>query len=97
MGAVARELLSRPDVQQTLQGAVDLAAQPIDRHVYASISVTTREGTIDTPASSDQRASHTDRLQYELGEGPPRGDQEHESGGSTTCASTGATRSGPDE
>lgn len=70
MGAVARELLSRPDVQQTLQGAVDLAAQTIDRHVYASISVTTREGTIDTPASSDQRASHADRLQYELGEGP---------------------------
>jgi transcriptional regulator with GAF, ATPase, and Fis domain len=70
VGAVARELLARPGVQQTLQGAVDLAAQNIDRQVYASVSVMMRRGAIDTPASSDQRVSHADRLQYELGEGP---------------------------
>ena len=70
LAAVARDLLAEPDVQQTLQRAVELAARHLDGEVWASVSITHRRRDVDTPAASDERARRADQLQYELSEGP---------------------------
>ncbi len=70
LGSIARDLLREPDTEQTLQRVVDLAAEHLEGEVWASISLVRRRRHVDTPASSDGRAEHADRLQYELGEGP---------------------------
>jgi transcriptional regulator with GAF, ATPase, and Fis domain len=75
LGSVARELLAEPDVQQTLQRAVELAAEHLtsgDRNgeVYASVSLVRERRQIETAASSDERATRADQLQYELKQGP---------------------------
>jgi GAF domain-containing protein len=75
LGSVARELLAEPDVQQTLQRAVELAAEHLTAghaggEVYASVSLVRGHRRVETPASSDERATRADALQYELGQGP---------------------------
>jgi GAF domain-containing protein len=70
LASVSRELLSEPDVQQTLQRAVDLAAHHLDGHLFASVSIVNPRRRVDTPASTDSRAVQADALQYELDEGP---------------------------
>jgi GAF domain-containing protein len=67
---VARELLAEPDVQHTLQRAVDLAAEHLAGKVYASVSIVYPRRRVETPAASDDRAVRADQLQYELGDGP---------------------------
>ena len=71
---MARELLAETDVQHTLQRVVELAAEHrrggrLHGEVYASVSLV-RERRVETPASSDERATRAGQLQYELGQGP---------------------------
>jgi GAF domain-containing protein len=68
--SVARELSGEPDVEHTLQRAVDLAAQHLDGETYVSVSLVLKRRRVETPASSDSRAARADALQYELEEGP---------------------------
>jgi transcriptional regulator with GAF, ATPase, and Fis domain len=75
IGSVARELLAEPDVQQTLQRAVELAAEhltsgDLNGEVYASVSLVRERRQIETAASSDERATRADQLQYQLKQGP---------------------------
>jgi GAF domain-containing protein len=70
LAAIARDLLNEPDVQQTLQRVVEAAAANLGPEVWASVSLVRQRREVDTPATSDDRAAHADRLQYELGEGP---------------------------
>ena len=75
LGSVARELLAEPDVQQTLQRAVELAAEHLTTgHLngegYASVSLVRDRRQIETSASSHERATRADQLQYELKQGP---------------------------
>ncbi len=57
-------------MQHTLQRIVEAAAQNLDGEVGASVSLVKERREVETPASSDDRASQADRLQYELEEGP---------------------------
>jgi ANTAR domain/GAF domain len=70
LAAIARELVNEPDMQQTLQRIVELAAANLDREVYGSVSLVRHRRQVQTPASSDERATRADQLQHELGEGP---------------------------
>lgn len=70
LAAIARELVNEPDMQHTLQRIVEAAAQNLDGEVWASVSLVTHRREVDTPASSDDRATRADQLQYELAEGP---------------------------
>ena len=75
IGTVARALLAEAGVQHTLQRVVELAAEHLRggrRHgvVYASVSLVEERRRVTTPASTDERATHADYLQYELGQGP---------------------------
>ena len=75
IGTVARELLAEVDVQQTLQRAVELAAVHLAAghlvgEVYASVALVRGRRQVENEASSDERATRADQLQYELGQGP---------------------------
>ena len=70
LASIARELLNEPDVQHTLQRVVGAAADNLGPQVWASVSLVRQRREVDTPASSDDRATRADRLQYELEEGP---------------------------
>jgi GAF domain-containing protein len=66
---ISEELLAEPQVQVTLQRAVDLAVQSINGCDYAG--VTMRQGKkVDTPAATDPLVNLLDQYQYELNEGP---------------------------
>src|SRR3954454_16350303 len=66
---MARTMRAQPDMQHTLQAAVDLAADHLQGRAEVSVSLVTR-GTVQTPASTGERAAIADALQYELQEGP---------------------------
>src|SRR3712207_7975 len=70
LAAIARELVNEPDMQHTLQRIVEAAAQNLDGEVWVSVSLVKQRREVHTPASSDDRATQADRLQYELEEGP---------------------------
>ena len=70
MTRVSRSLLDQEDVQHTLQGIVDLAAEHLGDEIWASVSLVRGRRPITTPASSDERAVRADHLQYELEQGP---------------------------
>jgi GAF domain-containing protein len=70
LAAIARQLVNEPDMQHTLQRIVEAAAHNLDGEVWASVSLVEQRREVQTPASSDGRATQADRLQYELEEGP---------------------------
>ncbi len=70
LATIARDLVNEPDVQHTLQGVVDAAAASLDGEVWASVSLVYQRRRVETPASSDDRATRADQLQYDLEEGP---------------------------
>jgi transcriptional regulator with GAF, ATPase, and Fis domain len=70
LAAIARELPHEPDTHHTLQRIVELAAANLDGEVYASVALVRQRRQVDTPASSDERATHADQLQYEANQGP---------------------------
>jgi hypothetical protein len=67
--AALRELASRQDVDETLQLAVDLAAELIPGCDVADVMFI-RPGGVTTPVSTDPLAVALDQLQAETGEGP---------------------------
>jgi GAF domain-containing protein len=70
LAAIARDLLNEPDVQHTLQRVVEAAAANLDGGLWVSVSLVKQRREVETPASSDDRATRADQLQYETGEGP---------------------------
>ena len=70
LSTIARDLLNEPDVQHTLQRVVDSAAEHLGPEVLASISLVRQRREVDTPVSTDDRATRADQLQYDLAEGP---------------------------
>jgi GAF domain-containing protein len=70
LAAIARDLLNERDVQHTLQRVVDAAAANLGADVWASVSLVKRRREVVTPASSDDRATRADELQYETAQGP---------------------------
>jgi transcriptional regulator with GAF, ATPase, and Fis domain len=69
MADMARTLRAQPDLQTTLQATVELAARLLQGRGEVSISLV-RKDSVETAASTGERATLADRLQYELGEGP---------------------------
>jgi diguanylate cyclase (GGDEF)-like protein len=67
---VARALLDEPEMTQSLQRLVEVAATNLGPQIYASVSLMHQRGPAYTAATSDERALRADQLQYELGEGP---------------------------
>ena len=70
LAEIARELVSEPDMQATLQRIVEAAADNLDGEVWASVSMVTQRRDVQTPATSDERATRADQLQYETSQGP---------------------------
>lgn len=70
LAAIARELAHEPDMPHTLQRIVELAAINLDGEIYASISLVQPRQQVQTPASTDERATRADQLQYEANQGP---------------------------
>ena len=70
MAAAARELLSEPDEQGTMDAAVHLAVAELSGCDAAGISLVHRSGTIETPAFTDEMVLIGDHLQYDFREGP---------------------------
>lgn len=70
LSEVAREMSTSSGVKETLEAAVDGALTLIDGLESVGISMVYKSGSIETMASSDDRSSRGDELQYELGQGP---------------------------
>ena len=70
LAQASRELHAEPDTQHTMERSVLLATELIPICDHAGISIVHRNGTIDTPAATDELPRRGDALQYELGEGP---------------------------
>jgi GAF domain-containing protein len=70
LAAASRALQNEPDTQHTLDRSVRIATELLDSCDYAGISIVHRNGTIDTPASTDVLVERADQLQYEFNEGP---------------------------
>ncbi|MEU4390253.1 GAF and ANTAR domain-containing protein [Kribbella sp. NPDC023855] len=70
MTEVAASLQAPMELEETLAVITRVAAETIPGIVEASISITTKEGRIETLAPTGPRVTRADHLQYELGEGP---------------------------
>src|SRR5215218_1919055 len=70
MAEVAASLQAPMDLDETLKVITRSAADTIPGVREASISITTREGRIQTLAPTDPMVTRADHLQYELHEGP---------------------------
>jgi ANTAR domain/GAF domain len=70
MAEVAASLQTPMDLDETLKLITRSAADTIPGVREASISITTRDGRIETLAPTDPMVTRADHLQYELHEGP---------------------------
>lgn len=68
--AMARTLLAKKSVQDTLDTIVTMAVEMIDGCDYAGVTTARRGGRVDTAAATGELACRSDALQYELHEGP---------------------------
>ena len=66
----ARQIHSQHDLPSTLQAIVETAQRSLAGIDHAGVSVTHRDGRIETLAATDQLVLQLDELQYELNEGP---------------------------
>ncbi len=69
-GRLTQQLLADDDSQATMQRVVDLAVKTIDGCDYADVTIRHSRDQLDTPAWTHEIAVQSDRLQYQLGEGP---------------------------
>ena len=69
-GHVARLLAANASLDATLQQIVDLAVDTLDTCEHAGISLVAK-GKFTSPASSGELPQTVDRIQAEVGEGPP--------------------------
>ncbi len=70
MTAVAATLAAPLDLDKTLDQVLATVLDTVPGITQASLSVTTRDGRIETLAPTDERVVLADQLQYKLGEGP---------------------------
>lgn len=70
MTAAAATLLAPIDLDKTLEQLLASVIDTVPGIDEASLSITTRDGRIETLAPTDQRVVLADQLQYELMEGP---------------------------
>ncbi|ADB29846.1 ANTAR domain protein with unknown sensor [Kribbella flavida DSM 17836] len=70
MAEVTAALQSPSDLDETLAVITRSAAETVPGVLEASISLTHKDGRIETLAPTGQLAVHADELQYELHEGP---------------------------
>jgi hypothetical protein len=70
MAEVAASLRNPIDLDETLAVITRVTTETIPGIVEASISITTKEGRIETLAPTGPTVTRADHLQYELGEGP---------------------------
>jgi hypothetical protein len=70
MTAAAATLLAPIDLDKTLEHLLASVIETVPGIDEASLSITTRDGRIETLAPTDQRVVLADQLQYELTEGP---------------------------
>jgi hypothetical protein len=70
MEGVSRSLRLPMDVDETLSVITAGAAEAVPGIDFVSISITGKDGRIQTLAPTDDLARRGDELQYELGEGP---------------------------
>src|SRR4051812_33065434 len=67
---VARQLDRAQDVDAILTSITEAARSSIDEVDHVGISITHRDGTIETRAYAGALVPHLDQLQYDLREGP---------------------------
>ncbi|MFI5713041.1 GAF and ANTAR domain-containing protein [Kribbella sp. NPDC051620] len=70
MTEVAAAMTGPSDLDETLQVITRCTVDTIPGIVEASISITTKDGRIETLAPTGPLVTRADHLQYELGEGP---------------------------
>jgi hypothetical protein len=70
MAQVAESLRFPADVQDALEAITVGAVEAVPGIEHASVSITSKDGRIQTLAPTDILAVHADELQYELREGP---------------------------
>ncbi|MET7283699.1 GAF and ANTAR domain-containing protein [Kribbella sp. NPDC005582] len=70
MTAAAATLRAPIDLDKTLEQLLASVIDTVPGIDQASLSITSRDGTIETLAPTDQRVVQADQLQYELREGP---------------------------
>lgn len=70
LAEAARMFSSAPDQESQLDSIVRSAAQMLPDIDHVGISLALRDGTIETPASSDEFAAKLDQIQADVGEGP---------------------------
>lgn len=70
LARIARDLVNEPDLEHTLQRVADAAAASLNGRVWASVSLVQARREVETPASTDDRATRADQLQYEMQDGP---------------------------
>jgi transcriptional regulator with GAF, ATPase, and Fis domain len=68
--AAARAINSPGTLEETLDAIVHTALRSIPGFDHVGISITHRNGRVETKAATDQFVWQLDSLQYELGEGP---------------------------
>jgi GAF domain-containing protein len=67
---VAQSLQQEPDLQETLQGIVDAAAEAIPGAQHVSVSSVIKRREVHTRASTNDLPKAVDQAQYETGQGP---------------------------
>ena len=70
LAVAARSLQEQSGTQRTLDRSVMLASEIVSGCDHAGLSIVHRDGSINTPAASDDLVRQADRLQYALNEGP---------------------------
>ncbi len=70
LASAAREITGPQDLGGTLDLIVNVARDSMVGIDHVGISVSHRDGRVDTKAATDAHVLELDRLQYELGEGP---------------------------
>src|SRR5690606_15327570 len=66
----AKQIYAPTDVQGTLDTIVQSAQRSVPGMNHVGISVTHRDGRVETKAATDPLVRELDHIQYELGEGP---------------------------
>ncbi|MFL6155245.1 MAG: GAF and ANTAR domain-containing protein [Marmoricola sp.] len=70
LNTVARSLGEAREVDEVLHSIVVVACDSLPEIDHAGISITHRDGSIETRAWSDELVTELDQLQYDLNEGP---------------------------
>jgi len=66
----SRMMNAPPTLDQTLEAITSAALATVPGFTHVGISITHRDGTIETKSATDELVWELDRVQYELGEGP---------------------------